>query len=151
MQCGVAGSIMSCSLHASCPSSAACCVRAPTCINQVPPFSLQRALITRQIGPPPPAGATPALLLQYASLLRIRLRSHHVDVANNLVESLAFLIIKASMQGHIGRADSRRRHKAMPACKTPFTVACCIGPSTCVVCMCWDGYDGPHTDRRCLP
>ena len=55
---------------------------------------MQNHLIYRQIGPPPPATASPGLHMQYALLRRMRVRSHIIDVLNSLIETVAMLTVK---------------------------------------------------------
>lgn len=64
----------------------------------------QDHFLTRQIGPPPPPTASPDLHLRYALLHQARVRSHIVDAANALIESLAMGTVKVGRHwGGCGR------------------------------------------------
>jgi hypothetical protein len=51
-------------------------------------------MVFKQIGPPPPLTASPGLVLQYAILRHVRLRSHRVDWANSCLENGALFVVK---------------------------------------------------------
>jgi hypothetical protein len=88
--------------------SVACCVLTaalhapltlPTCH---PVLTVQDKLVRQQLGPAPPATASPGMILQYNTMFSERKRSLFIDNVNGLIESAAALLVKV-------RADSAAR------------------------------------------
>lgn len=55
---------------------------------------LQEKLVQQQLGPMPPATASPGMILQYNTMLSERKRSLVVDNINGLIENAAALLVK---------------------------------------------------------
>ncbi|KAG2486354.1 hypothetical protein HYH03_014935 [Edaphochlamys debaryana] len=94
-------------------------VWSPTILNhalhiplQIVVFASANYMVYKQIGPPPPPSATPGLVLQYAIIRHVRVRSHRVDWANGALESTALFIVKmlfcnALESGRLGSTSLR--------------------------------------------
>lgn len=57
---------------------------------------LQDKLVEQQLGPAPPARASPGMVMQYSSMHADRRASLLVDNVNSLIETLAGVIVKVS-------------------------------------------------------
>lgn len=56
--------------------------------------SVQDKLVRQQLGPAPPATASPGMILQYNTMFNERKRSLAIDNVNGLIESAAALLVK---------------------------------------------------------
>ncbi|GFR44736.1 hypothetical protein Agub_g6064, partial [Astrephomene gubernaculifera] len=89
------------------------------------------SFIHKQIGPPPPASASPGLVLQYAIIRAVRLRSHRVDWCNGALESAATGVVKLLF------CDALQRGRlASTSLRLMFTpIWACWGVSVLLLCF----------------
>ena len=66
---------------------------------------MQKEVIYKQLGPPPPETASARLHLHYNFLYRARTRSHVIDAINGLVDCAAMLIVKVLFCWCLGRPN----------------------------------------------
>lgn len=86
-------------------------------------LTVQDKLVRQQLGPAPPATASPGMILQYNTMFSERKRSLFIDNVNGLIESAAALLVKV-------RADGRPVVCLRPAAAPPCSMHT------------WDGHAG---------
>jgi hypothetical protein len=95
----------------------------------------QDKLVHQQLGPEPPATASPGMILQYNTMFSERKRSLVIDNINGLVESIAALLVKVCA-GTVAscRAPEQQQHPCSWS-------SCEIASSSCTICGLQDQVD----------
>ncbi|GIL97211.1 hypothetical protein Vretimale_2952 [Volvox reticuliferus] len=117
-------------------------VFSPTIINHVLHIPMQllvlllaNYMVYKQIGPPPPPNATSGLVLQYAILHHVRVRSHKVDWAINALESTAMFVVKLQFCDALQRGKLKENETSTPL-RLMFTpIWCCWVLSFVLMCF----------------